>query len=648
MKKLKHFKRFATIALIFMVVLSAGTFSFQGRSETEAFDPSVVVTETCITYQSTLDNLNLRMDVSYNPQNNHAPIVLVLHGYSNPFPGEDIIERLAQKGVFAIKTYKRGSADRGIVYSEGVSDDSARESRDFVDAVEYVKANFSQYVDPENVNVIGYSGGGGNAYSLLGKFPDYFRSAAIFYGMSDYGDDETYGWYNNGAAGGAEGNGVGDYRPIIESRIGGSPSVVPANYRARDMNLAAKNNPYTKIHLFYDQDEKICPVTHAEQYIKSAAGFTNIVSHISNNTTYSKELQESFGSTPWGWSLVGSEGIAIKQTRGFLYWSTWINGTEGIYAKKFQSLRYYKPTDNLTAKFEFKINSAQEKSAVLFGFRNSDDTTLKNSLGVVVAPANSQLRLSLRADYDGTPFVSGNRNLRIFNTRLALGQTYYMTMELKGQALTVNIKDGKSVNETVTLPIDQAKSLKEVNSFAISSYNNGAGGMMNGRIDNLAVSTYTRWIHAMPHDSASSTAKSFWEDNIVAENYFIPDIVSGKYPKPSLDGKGTMYIPGYVVTKHFEIMLEDGKSKSGELEYDINDPADASSASAGTREFKVTSHDGPTSYRLLVKNLRPNTAYTVVADGNPESAITLDTDTDGALTINDSLSGDSVTYMIYD
>jgi len=635
-------RRFAAI----FVALATVAFISYSSDKAVSIEPEIV-TETALTYQSTLDNLNLRIDVSYNPQNNHAPIVLVLHGYSGPFPGEDIIERLAQKGVFAIKAYKRGSTKGDIRFSDVVPDDSGRETRDFVDAVEYVKANFSQYVDPENVNVIGYSGGGGNTYSLLGKFPDYFRSAAIYFGMSDYGDDPVYGWYNNGAAGGQGGNGVGDYRPIIESRIGGAPSAVPANYRARDMSLAAKNNPYTQIHLFYDKDEKICPVTHAERYTNNAAGFTNIISHISDENTYSRELQETFAASSKNWSLTDNGSIAVKQTQGSLYWSTWVKGTEGIYAKKFQSLRYYRPTDNLSAKFELKINSAEKKSAVLFGFRNSDDTELKNSLGVIVTPMSSQLRLFARADYDGTPLKGTNRDLGSFNTSLALGKTYYLTMELKNQILTVNLKDGKSVNETVSLPVSQTQPLKEVNSFAISSFNSGTGGKMNGRIDNLKVSTYTRWIHAMPHDSAFSTAKSFWEDNIVAENYFIPDIVAGKYPKPALNGKASMFIPGYIVTKHFEVMLEDGKSKSGSLEYDINDPADVPSGSQGTREFKITSNDGPVNFSLMIKNLAPNTSYIVTSEGGLEGNNTLSTNGEGVLSIDGVLPSAPVTYRVF-
>ena len=175
------------------------------------------------------------------------PIVLDVSGYSGPYTGDDIIQRLAKKGVFAIKVYKRGYGG-----SQGVQSNSGREIYDLYDAAQYVKSHYASYVDPNNVNAIGYSGGGGNLYGLVTKDPDYLRSANIFFGMSDYGHDPTYGWYEDSSD-------ASTYDPLMVDNSGGTPFS-----RSRTIIihgriiLAAGNNPYTHIQLFYNRAKR-CP-----------------------------------------------------------------------------------------------------------------------------------------------------------------------------------------------------------------------------------------------------------------------------------------------------------------------------------------------------------------------------------------------------
>jgi hypothetical protein len=100
--------------------------------------------------------------------------------------------------------------------------------------------------------------------------------------MSDYGYDPITGWYFNGAGSG--------HQALMRADIGdptqGIPDVEDA-YAARASNLASKNNPYSEIHLFVNQNETTCPlindITYRDNAIASASfdgEFDNIIVHI--------------------------------------------------------------------------------------------------------------------------------------------------------------------------------------------------------------------------------------------------------------------------------------------------------------------------------------------------------------------------------
>ena len=84
--------------------------------------------------------------------------------------------------------YLRVEVDmRGRAFSEGKQDCSGYELLDVIDAVEYVKKNYAEYIiDPETVYFAAGSGGGGNAFTIACKFPDYFAHVSSDCGMSDY------------------------------------------------------------------------------------------------------------------------------------------------------------------------------------------------------------------------------------------------------------------------------------------------------------------------------------------------------------------------------------------------------------------------------------------------------------------------------
>lgn len=241
-----------------------------------------------VTYMSSISTdangpLDLKATVTY-PTNlaagANAPIAVVMHGYS-PATG-NIAEylpratQLSSRGYVAIVVAMRGRDG-----SDGRRDSGGLEIYDIYDAVEYVKADpfFAGKIDPNNLYISGYSGGGGNVMSALTKFPDYFNLGASFFGMSDYGWDQQYGWYQNGA------NVGGTRTPILNADIGnptlGDPHVLD-RYLARASNLASRNNPYSEIHLFVNDDEPICPPVNSLSFRDNAVAQATLPGEFDN------------------------------------------------------------------------------------------------------------------------------------------------------------------------------------------------------------------------------------------------------------------------------------------------------------------------------------------------------------------------------
>jgi dienelactone hydrolase len=242
-----------------------------------------------IAYSSTIANdangpLDLRAELNYDASKANAPIVVVMHPYGGVTPLLNInAQRLRDAGFFVVSPTMRGQGG-----SDGTRDSGGAEIYDIYDAVEYVKSTYPQYVDPTNISITGYSGGGGNVMSALTKLPDYFRAGSAYFGMSDYGYDTTNGWFFNGADAGNKASLV----PDIGDPTTNDPAVQD-RYMARASNLAAKNNPYSEIQLFVNADEWNVPPINATSYRDNAisaasfAGeFGNIHVHIGGNGEY--------------------------------------------------------------------------------------------------------------------------------------------------------------------------------------------------------------------------------------------------------------------------------------------------------------------------------------------------------------------------
>ncbi|MFH1006755.1 MAG: alpha/beta fold hydrolase [Candidatus Latescibacterota bacterium] len=216
-----------------------------------------------ILYSSSVDGTSpLYVDAVYNDALSGLPIVVVMHGYrGDRFAVSDTLERLAQKGLFAVAPDMRGHGD-----SAGKRDSGGVELMDIYDAIVCLRESFGNRIDPGNVNIVGYSGGGGNVFSCVTKFPDLFRSANAFFGISDY----AY-WHEH----------VPQYAPQIAEDVGGAPSEVPDCYAARNSLLGVGNNPFTAIQLFHDEEEQSCPPYFNQEYkrIAKTLGYDNVALH---------------------------------------------------------------------------------------------------------------------------------------------------------------------------------------------------------------------------------------------------------------------------------------------------------------------------------------------------------------------------------
>lgn len=223
-----------------------------------------------ITYPSSVTQqsnrwIQLKAEVNYDDAVTNAPIAVVMHGYSMSSTVAGVrpnAQRLRDAGFFAVSVTMRGREG-----SEGTRDSGGVEIYDIYDAVEAVKLRYAAWVNPTNIHITGYSGGGGNVLAALTRFPDYFCLGAAFFGMSDYGFDPIHGWYHCGAN-------VGGIRTNqLDADIGDANSTWPVvrdRYQARAAWLAASNRPCCEIHLFVNWNEPICPPINSIRFYTNA------------------------------------------------------------------------------------------------------------------------------------------------------------------------------------------------------------------------------------------------------------------------------------------------------------------------------------------------------------------------------------------
>jgi len=245
----------------------------------------------------------LKANIAYKSGKTGLPILVIMHGFSDTTTvfAATIKARFAYNNVFTLFVEMRGRNGSG-----GSQDCSAREIHDIYDAVEYVKTNYASIIDSNQVHLVGYSGGGGNAFACAAKFPDYFNTLTSFFGMSDYGHDAVDGWYQNGADAG--------HKTLMETWIGDNPTNVPDAYHARAHVLGIANYSGGHINMLQDDDDAVIPyvnITNVKD-ILDGAGLSN---YTINRTTAANAYRWIHGYPTSGSataSLIVAENIFIN------------------------------------------------------------------------------------------------------------------------------------------------------------------------------------------------------------------------------------------------------------------------------------------------------------------------------------------------
>ncbi|MDF2717803.1 MAG: peptidase family protein [Paenibacillus sp.] len=155
--------------------------------------------------------------------------------------------------------YLRVEVDmRGRAHSEGSPDCNGWELYDVIDAIEYVRSHYAEYIiDSDTVYFEAGSGGGGNSMAIVGKFPDYFAAATALCGISDYAL-----WYDNDE--------IGEFRDELDVWIGRSPAADPMAYRSRSGGELV-SNLLTPIYLAHGETDIRVPCEHSRLFVAKAA-----------------------------------------------------------------------------------------------------------------------------------------------------------------------------------------------------------------------------------------------------------------------------------------------------------------------------------------------------------------------------------------
>ncbi|MFH0938853.1 MAG: alpha/beta hydrolase [Planctomycetota bacterium] len=217
-------------------------------------------------YASSVDQTTpLYVNIAFQADGRPKPLLVVMHGYNGNRASVNLdIKELAEKNVVALAPDMRGSGD-----SAGKWDSGGLDTHDILDAVLAAVARYPREINARNLNIVGYSGGGGNAIACAVRFPDLFQTCVSFFGISDYG-----AWYKS--------RGRIDCNERMEQALGGPPDKALDMYVARNANAAA-GNVMAKLHFFWDEHETQCPPAMIEEFIANykQAGLDRVAVHIS-------------------------------------------------------------------------------------------------------------------------------------------------------------------------------------------------------------------------------------------------------------------------------------------------------------------------------------------------------------------------------
>ncbi len=181
-----------------------------------------------------------------------SPVLLVSHGWHGSIRKPDPGSENPNPGFLTIHVDMRGRE-----YSTGRPDCNGYELYDFYDAYKYALAKYPALIsDTGQVYFSGESGGGGNGFSILGKFPDLFCNACILCGISDYAE-----WFKNDK--------IGEFRDEMLPWIGFPPEQNPGAYAARS-GITTVRNLLTPVYIVHGETDIRVPSAHSRTFYEKA------------------------------------------------------------------------------------------------------------------------------------------------------------------------------------------------------------------------------------------------------------------------------------------------------------------------------------------------------------------------------------------
>jgi len=183
-------------------------------------------------------------------------IMVQMHGWHGSVKKEhaDNVDLKPNPDWFVIWPEMRGRGD-----STGKPDCNGWELQDVIDAVAFARQRFADRIaDPHLVTLKGGSGGGGNVFALLGKFPDFFCRGQADCGISDYAL-----WFRDDAE--------GEFRDEMQGAgwIGGTPDDNPEAYASRG-GLTTAGNLLTPIIIFHGENDVRVPAEQSRRFVAAA------------------------------------------------------------------------------------------------------------------------------------------------------------------------------------------------------------------------------------------------------------------------------------------------------------------------------------------------------------------------------------------
>lgn len=294
MQKLSKLKFVLVIILSFVAISNANSqtlvdslfediqFKKAGKNGENVFFTSPNV--DFIQIQSSITE-NVKFAIVIYKPSKPSPILMLSHGWHMSVKPPEKDSQNPNKNFLTVQVDMRGRK-----YSTGKQDCNGYELYDFYDAYKYVLVHYQSFIcDSDQVYYSGSSGGGGNGYALVGKFPDLFCSANIGCGISDYSE-----WYENDS--------IGEFRDEMLPWIGCTPSENPEAYGARS-GITTIPNLITPVYITHGETDLRVPVTHARNFVTKAKA--------QEKEVYYLELQNVGDRNHWG--KISSEQEAQKE-----------------------------------------------------------------------------------------------------------------------------------------------------------------------------------------------------------------------------------------------------------------------------------------------------------------------------------------------